>query len=116
MLSPSATATAMRYTPKITIAAFDSDVFELGPELLPVWLNENCAIRKNYGWDALIAPVDIHDEVCSLGVSLKANAQVLNIVSLKESLGAIAVRAIFSGVHHNLGGSMGIKVHSLQFY
>ena len=69
--------------------------------MIPVWLNENGAIRKNYGWDALIASVDIHDEVCSFGVSLKTHTQVWNIVGLKEGLGAIAVGAIYSGEYHN---------------
>ena len=83
--------------------------------MLPVWFHENGTIGKNNGWDALVAPVDIHDEVCSCGVSLKAHAQVWNMVSLKEGPGAVAVRAIFSAVHHNLGGSVGVEVHGLQF-
>ena len=83
--------------------------------MLPVWLHENGAIRKNDGWNALIASVDIHDEVCSFDVPLKTHAQVWNIVSLKEGPGTVAVRAIFSGVHHNLGGSVSVEVHGLQF-
>ena len=64
----------------------------------------------------MITLVNIHHEVCGFGVSLKPHAQVGDVVGFKESLGAVALRARFSGVHHNLGGISGIKVHDLQFY
>ena len=53
-------------------------------EFFPAWLNEYGSIRKDYGWYASIAIVDLHDELDRFVIALKPDIKIRDVVDFEE--------------------------------